>query len=98
MCRCHNYGKQAMFTAATADVPEEKFTQFEQPPFVLSSSESDSSSKHLVVAGGHVLEDSICSTAVYLKFHLIRTLLYCFCDRSVREKAWRSHKRVAQAT
>ncbi len=27
-----------------------------------------------------------------------RTKFYCFCDRSVREKAWRSRKRVAQAT
>ncbi len=27
-----------------------------------------------------------------------RTNFYCFCDRSVCEKAWRSRKRVAQAT
>ncbi len=26
------------------------------------------------------------------------TKIYYFCDRSVREKAWRSRKRVAQAT
>jgi hypothetical protein len=32
------------------------------------------------------------------KFWTHRTKLYCFCDRSVREKAWRSRKRVAQAT
>jgi hypothetical protein len=28
----------------------------------------------------------------------LRIQFYCFCDTSVREKAWRSHKRVAQAT
>ncbi len=26
------------------------------------------------------------------------TKVYCFCDTSVREKAWRSRKHVAQAT
>ncbi len=26
------------------------------------------------------------------------TRFYCFCDRSMREKAWRSRKRVVQAT
>jgi hypothetical protein len=38
---------------------------------------------------------------VYLsvtKFWTHRTNFYCFCDRSVREKAWRSRKRIAQAT
>ncbi len=32
------------------------------------------------------------------KFWTHRTIVYCFCDTSVREKAWRSRKRVAQAT
>ncbi len=32
------------------------------------------------------------------KFWTLRTKFYCFCDRSVREKAYRSRKRVAQAT
>ncbi len=32
------------------------------------------------------------------KFWTHRTKIYCFCDTSVREKAWRSCKRVAQAT
>jgi hypothetical protein len=32
------------------------------------------------------------------KFWTHRTTSYCFCDRSVREKTWRSRKRVAQAT
>jgi hypothetical protein len=27
-----------------------------------------------------------------------QTKFYCFCGRSEREKAWRSRKRVAQAT
>ncbi len=33
-----------------------------------------------------------------LKFWTHRTTFYCLCDRSEREKAWRSRKRVAQAT
>ncbi len=32
------------------------------------------------------------------KFRTHRTKFYYFCDRSVCEKAWRSRKRVAQAT
>ncbi len=32
------------------------------------------------------------------KFWAHRTKIYYFCDRSVREKAWRSRKRVEQAT
>jgi hypothetical protein len=32
------------------------------------------------------------------KFWTHRTKVYCFCDTSVREKAWRSRKRVVQAT
>ncbi len=32
------------------------------------------------------------------KFWTHRTQTYCLCDTSVREKAWRSRKRVAQAT
>ncbi len=32
------------------------------------------------------------------KFWTHRTIHYCFCNRSVREKAWRSRKRVTQAT
>ncbi len=32
------------------------------------------------------------------KFWTHWTTFYCFCDRSVHEKAWRSRKRVAQAT
>ncbi len=32
------------------------------------------------------------------KFWTHRTKIHCFCDRSVCEKAWRSRKRVAQAT
>ncbi len=32
------------------------------------------------------------------KFWTHRTKFYCFCDTSVRDKAWRSHTRVAQAT
>ncbi len=37
-------------------------------------------------------------TAVYLSFGSIGQSFYCFCDARVRERAWRSHKRVAQAT
>ncbi len=36
--------------------------------------------------------------AVYLSASPHRTQFYYFCDQSVREKAWRSRKRVAQAT
>ncbi len=36
-------------------------------------------------------------TPVFRSFHPHQTEFYCFCDRSVREKAWRSRKRVAQA-
>jgi hypothetical protein len=32
------------------------------------------------------------------KFWTHRTKVYYLCDRSVREKAWRSRKRVTQAT
>ncbi len=32
------------------------------------------------------------------KFWTHRTKIYYFCDRSVRSKAWRSRKRVVQAT
>jgi hypothetical protein len=38
------------------------------------------------------------NTIVYRSASSYRKTLYCFCDRSVREKAWRSRKRVAQAT
>ncbi len=34
-------------------------------------------------------------TAMYLSFAHIGHNFYCFCDTSVREKAWRSRKRVA---
>ncbi len=37
-------------------------------------------------------------TAVYLSFGPIRQKVYCFCGQSVHEKAWRSRKRVAQAS
>jgi hypothetical protein len=42
-----------------------------------------------------------CSSPMHrcmLKFWTHRTQLSCFCNRSVRSKAWRSRKRVAQAT
>jgi hypothetical protein len=39
-----------------------------------------------------------CSYRSVPKFWTHQTKFYCFCDRSVREKAWRSRKRVAQAT
>ncbi len=39
-----------------------------------------------------------CGYHVVPTFTPHRTKCNYFCDRSVREKAWRSHKRVAQAT
>jgi hypothetical protein len=39
-----------------------------------------------------------CVAAVIPMFWVHRTNTYCFCDQSLREKAWRSCKRVAQAT
>ncbi len=47
---------------------------------------------HELLAGAHT--QYRCVT----KFWTHQTKFYCFCDRSVREKAWRSRKRVAQAT
>jgi hypothetical protein len=38
------------------------------------------------------------STVGYLSFGPIENKYYDFCDQSVREKAWRSRARGAQAT
>ncbi len=41
---------------------------------------------------------SLLACVLLPQFHPIGQKFYCSCDRSVRKKAWRSRKRVAQAT
>ncbi len=69
--------------------------------------ESSGQAEFLILVCGHVQLAVCVATCSWLhavsylsvpKFWTHRTKIYYFCDRSVREKAWRSRKRVAQAT
>ncbi len=66
-------------------------------PFSLDSASSACGSVCMeVCAQSH--KHKPCQYRCVPKFWTHRTKFYCFCDRSVREKAWRSRKCVAQAT
>ncbi len=88
-CQIDNFGR-AELGAEFVSACEPALNHLSQAPSSQSSSEFFASALPCIVY--------LVPLCAYSKFWTHRTKIYYFCDTSVREKAWCSRKRVAQAT